>query len=139
MSDLDPTQVVAAFDSASVLHAATVAALNGQPFPHLGGSALAGLAVRAAIQLPWALLRGVYTRIGASEGISPKRLGDVNLAAVAESFANPYPRRRYPAILLGSSNGALTHLRAAMQVPWLPGTVLVPVAHVGDPDRPEQA
>jgi hypothetical protein len=121
-----------------VLHAATVAALNGQPFPHLGGSALAGLAVRAASQLPWALLRGVYTRIGASEGISPKRLGDVNLAAVAESFANPYPRRRYPAILLGSSNGALTHLSAAMQVPWLPDTVLVPVARVGDADRPDQ-
>jgi hypothetical protein len=48
MSDLDPTEVVASFDSASVLHAATVAALNGQPFPQLGNSALAGLAVRAA-------------------------------------------------------------------------------------------
>jgi hypothetical protein len=122
-----------------VLHAATVAALNGQPFPHLGSSALAGLAVRAASRLPWSVLRGVYTRIGASEGINPKRLGDVNLAAVAESFADPYPRRRYPAILLGSSNGALTHLSAAMQVPWLPDTVLVPVARVGDTDRPDQA
>ena len=28
---------------------------------------------------------------------------------------------------------------AAMQVPWLPDTVLVPVAHVGDPARPDQA
>jgi hypothetical protein len=90
VSDLDPTEVVASFDSASVLHAATVAALNGQPFPHLGSSALAGLAVRAASRLPWSLLRGVYTRIGASEGINPKRLGDVNLAAVAESFANEF-------------------------------------------------
>ena len=67
MSDLDPRQVVASFDSASVLHAATVAALNGQPFPHLDSSALAGLAVRAASRLPWSLLRGVYTRIGASD------------------------------------------------------------------------
>jgi hypothetical protein len=139
VSDLDPTEVVASFDSASVLHAATVAALNGQPFPHLGSSALAGLAVRAASRLPWSVLRGVYTRIGASEGINPKRLGDVNLAAVAESFADRYPRRRYPAILLGSSNGALTHLNAAMQVPWLPDTVLVPVARVGDTDHPDDA
>ncbi|HMI35871.1 MAG TPA: hypothetical protein VK499_17360 [Propionibacteriaceae bacterium] len=139
MRDLKPTEVVAAFDSASVLHAATVAALNGQPFPHLGSSARAGLAVRAASRLPWPLLRNVYTRIGASEGINPKRLRDVNLAAVAESFADRYPRRRYPAILLGSSNGALTHLSAAMQVPWLPDTVLVPVAHVGDTGRPDQA
>jgi hypothetical protein len=139
VSDLDPTQVVASFDSASVLHAATVAALNGRPFPHLGSSALAGLAVRAASRLPWSVLRSVYTRIGASEGINPRRLGDVNLAAVAGSFADRYPKRPYPAILLGSSNGALTHLGAAMQVPWLPDTVLVPVARVGDTDRPDQA
>jgi hypothetical protein len=137
--DLDPSEVVASFDSASVLHGATVAAINGQPFPHLGNSALAGLAVRTASQLPWSVLRGVYTRIGASEGINPKRLGDVNLAAVAASFADRYPERRYAAVLLGSSNGALTHLSAAMQVPWLPDTVLVPVARVGDTDRPDQA
>jgi hypothetical protein len=139
VSDLDPTEVVASFDSASVLHAATVAALKGRPFPHLGSSVLAGLAVRAASRLPWLVLRSVYTRIGASEGINAKRLGDVNLAAVAASFADRYPGRRYPAVLLGSSNGALTHLSAAMQVPWLPDTVLVPVARVGDTDRPDQA
>ena len=139
MSDLDPKQVVASFDSASVLHAATVAALNGQPFPNLGSSSSAGLAVRVAGRLPWSMLRGIYSRIGASEGINPRRLGEVDLSAVAESFAARYPQRRYAAVLLGSSNGALTHLAAAMQVPWLPDTVLVPVAHVGDTDRPDQA
>jgi hypothetical protein len=139
VSDLDPKQVVASFDSASVLHAATVAALNGQPFPNLGSTALAGLAVRAAGRMPWPVLRRIYTRIGASEGINPRRLGDVDLGAVAASFTERYPKRRYPAILLGSSNGALTHLAAAMQVPWLPDTVLVPVARVGDTDRPDQA
>jgi hypothetical protein len=139
VSDLDPKKVVASFDSASVLHAATVAALNGQPFPNLGSSSSAGLAVRAAGRLPWSMLRGIYSRIGASEGINPRRLGDVDLSAVAEAFAERYPKRPYPAVLLGSSNGALTHLAAAMQVPWLPDTVLVPVAHVGDTDRPDQA
>ena len=139
MSDLDPAEVVASFDSASALHAATVAALEGQPFPHLGSSSLAGRAVRAAGRLPWAMLRGIYSRIGASEGINPRQLGDVDLSAVAGAFAERYPKRRYPAVLLGSSNGALTHLAAAMQVPWLPDTVLVPVAYGGDPDRPDQA
>lgn len=139
MSDLDPKQVVASFDSASVLHAATVAALNGQPFPNLGSSSSAGLAVRVAGRLPWSMLHGIYSRIGASEGINPRRLGEVDLSTVAESFAARYPQRRYPAVLLGSSNGALTHLAAAMQVPWLPDTVLVPVAHVGDTDRADQA
>jgi len=139
VSDLAPKQVVASFDSASVLHAAAAAALEGQPFRNLGTSALAGLAVRAAGRLPWSVLRGIYTRIGASEGINPRRLADVNLAAVAESFTERYPKRRYPAILIGASNGALIHLAAAMQVPWLPDTVLVPVAHVGDPRRPDEA
>jgi hypothetical protein len=139
VSDLDAKQVVAAFDSASVLHAAAASALEGRPFRNLGSPALAGIAVRAAGRLPWSLLRGVYTRIGASEGISPRRLGDVDLAMVAKSFADRYPRRRYPAVLLGATNGALTHLAAAMQVPWLPDTVLVPVAHVGDTDRPDEA
>jgi hypothetical protein len=139
VSDLDPKQVVASFDSASVLHAATAAALNGQSFPNLGSSTVAGLAVRAASRLPWSVLRGIYTRIGASEGINPRRLGDVDLAALADSFAERYPKRRYPAVLLGSSNGALTHLAAAMQTPWLPDTVLVPVARVGDTDRPDRA
>jgi hypothetical protein len=139
VSDLDPRQVVASFDSASVLHAAAAAALEGQPFRNLGSSALVGLAVRAAGRLPWSVLRGVYTRIGASEGINPRRLADVDLAGVAASFAERYPKRRYAAIMLGASNGALTHLGAAMQVPWLPDTVLVPVAHVGDTDRPDEA
>ena len=117
MGDLDAEQVVASFDSASVLHAATAAALEGQPFRNLGSSAVAGLAVRAAGQLPWAALRGIYTRIGASEGINPRRLGDVDLNAVATSFAGRFPKRRYQAVLLGASNGALTYLAAAMQVP----------------------
>ena len=34
---------------------------------------------------------------------------------------------RAPAIAVGASNGALTHLWAAMGIPWLPQTVLVPV------------
>jgi hypothetical protein len=139
VSDLDPKQVVASFGSASVLHAAAAAALEGQPFRNIGSSALAGLAVRAAGRLPWSVLRGVYTRIGASEGINPRRLGDVDLAGVAASFAERYPKRRYTAIMLGASNGALAHLGAAMQLPWLPDTVLVPVAHVGDTDRPDEA
>jgi hypothetical protein len=139
VSDLDPKQVVASFDSASALHAATAAALEGQPFRNLGSSSLAGLAVRAAGRLPWSVLRRVFTRIGASEGISARRLGDIDLALVAKSFAERYPKRRYPAIFLGASNGALTHLAAAMQVPWLPDTVLIPVAHVGDTDRPDEA
>jgi hypothetical protein len=139
VSRLSPDRVVASFDSASVLHAATVAALHGAAFPHLGNGALAGAAVRVGGRLPWPLLRHVYTRIGAAEGLPARRLGEVDMAAVAEAFADAYPRRRYPAVMVGSSNGAMAHLAAAMQVPWLPDTTLLPVARTGDPQRPADA
>jgi hypothetical protein len=139
VSRLSPADVIASFDSASVLQAGLAAALRGEPFPHLGNGAAAAAAVRAAGQLPWAVLRHLYTRVGASEGIPPDRLSDVDLDAVARWLAGSYPRRRYPAVLVGSSNGALAHLAAALQVPWLPGTVLVPVSRVADPHRPVDA
>jgi hypothetical protein len=137
--DLSPSKVVASFDSASVLHAATVAALQGRPFPHLGNGPATGAAVRVAGELPWPILRNLYTRIGASEGISVRRLGDVDMDAVAASFADAIPARRYPAIMIGSSSGAMAHLAAALQVPWLPDTVLIPVAHAGRRDQPDDA
>ena len=136
---LDPADVVASFDSATVLQAGLAAALRGRAFPNLGNGAAAGAAVRAAGTLPWPVLRRLYTRIGASEALDAARLGEVDLAAVAGWLAGGYPRRRYPAVLVGSSNGALAHLAAAMGVPWLPGTVLVPVARVGDPHSPADA
>lgn len=136
---LAPEKVVASFDSASVLHAATVSALQQHAFPHLGNPPVLAALVRVAGRLPWPVLRRLYARIGGAEGIDADRLGEVDLAEVAASFADAYPGRRYPAALIGSSNGALTHLAAAMQVPWLPGTVLVPVARVADPQRPDLA
>ena len=139
MSTLKPAKVVASFDSATVLQAGLAAALRGKAFPHLGQSSAAAMAVRSAGRLPWPLLRQLYARIGASEGIDPARLGDVDLGAVAKALVDSIPARPYPAVFVGSSNGALTHLAAAMQVPWLPGTVLVPVARRGDPQRPVDA
>jgi hypothetical protein len=48
-----------------------------------------------------------------------------------------YPRRRYPAVFIGSSNGALVHLAAALGIPFLPQTLLLAVRHGGlDPDDP---
>ena len=139
MTDLAPSSIVASFDSATVLHAAVMAALRGHSFPHLGNSTVAAVGVRAAGRLPWSMLRQLYTRVGASEGLDPARLGEVDLASVAAWLVEQIPQRPYPAVIVGSSNGAISHLAAALQVPWLPGTVLVPVARRGDPDRPDRA
>jgi hypothetical protein len=136
---LEPEKVVASFDSASVLHASTVAALQRQRFPHLGNPGAIAILARIGGRLPWPLLKQIYARIGGAEGIDPEVLGDVDMERIAASFADAYPGDRYPALFIGSSNGALTHLAAAMQAPWLPGTVLVPVARVADAGRPDLA
>lgn len=136
---VDPAKVVAAFDSASVLHAAVVAGLNRRPFPHLGNPPPMGPIVRAASRLPWPLLRELYRRIGGAEGVDPGLLGDIDAERIAASFAAAFRRAAYPAMLVGSSNGALAHLAVAMQVPWLPSTVLIPVRRIGDPERPDEA
>jgi hypothetical protein len=136
---LDPKKVVASFDSASVLHAATVAALERREFPHLGSPAVEGQAVRVVSHLPWPILKQIYARIGGAEGVDPERLGDIDMGEVAASFADAYTAPVYPGVIIGSSNGALTQLSAAAQLPWLPGTVLVPVHRVADPERPDLA
>jgi hypothetical protein len=47
------------------------------------------------------------------------------------------PRRRYPVVFAGSSNGAVAHLAAALGAPWLPQTLLLAVRTGGlDPDDP---
>lgn len=54
-------------------------------------------------------------------------------------MVSEYPRRPYPAVAIGSSNGALVHLCSALGIPWLPQTFLVPVRHPGIPvDEPRE-
>lgn len=127
---LEPSKVVASFDSASVLHAATAAALRRETFPHLGNPGVLAMLARVGGRMPWPVLKQIYARIGGAEGIDPELLGEVDLQRVAGSFATGYAPARYPAAFVGSSNGALTHLAAAMRAPWLPVTVLIPVKRV---------
>lgn len=56
-------------------------------------------------------------------------------------MVNEYPQREYPAVAIGSSSGALVHLCAALGIPWLPQTFLIPVQHQGQihVDGPKQA
>ncbi|HEV8714852.1 MAG TPA: hypothetical protein VGX03_18735 [Candidatus Binatia bacterium] len=56
---------------------------------------------------------------------------------VAAWMVSLYPQHKYPAVMVGSSNGAAVHLCAALGIPWLPQTFLIPVARSGiHPDEP---
>jgi hypothetical protein len=140
---MKPDRAVASFDSASTFHRVLAQHLHGESSPALG----LGPAARAVSRLlpvvnhaPRAARETLYVWSGWSEALRPNQAGDVDTDAIAEWACARYPRRKYPAVFVGSSSGAVAHLAALAGVPWLPQTFLVPVRHRRlDPDEPVQA
>ena len=118
--------------------------LRGEGFPMLGTvprwrAPFMKVAAGAINALPTALREQVYIWSGRMEAIAAGKLSGADVHRVAEWTTNLYPKRRYPAVAIGSSNGAAVHLWAALGIPWLPQTFLVPVARSGvPPDEPQQ-
>jgi hypothetical protein len=138
-----PQRAIASFDSASTMLRVLAQHLHGTDSPVLGlgpNARLAGRLLPAVNRFPAWAREWLYARSGAWEAVPTDRLTDIDTDTVAAWVAGHYPRRRYPAVLIGSSSGAVAHLAALAEVPWLPQTLLVPVRHGGlDPDRPQQA
>jgi hypothetical protein len=135
---------VADFDSATGMLRALSRCVGGQDFPLLGtlprwsGVPMRGLGAVINAMPQW-LQEQVYIWSGWCEAISVDKLQTINAEEVAEWMMGLYPERKYPAVAIGSANGAATHLWAAMGIPWLPQTFLVPVARSGvHPDEPQQ-
>lgn len=135
---------VAGFDSASAMTRSLARFLHGQDFRGLGSEPAwvepAAIALgRILNAAPRRLQESIYSLSGRGEAIRPRKLRRANVERIAEWAASLYPPRRYPAVLVGSSNGALVHLAAALGIPWLSQTFLVPVARSGvHPDEPYQ-
>jgi hypothetical protein len=125
---------VAEFDSATGLVRALAAALADEPHLRLGRSRPMAALVSASRALPEAARAAVFARAGAGEAIKPKALPEVEPERFSRWVVGQYPQRPYDAVAIGSSNGAVMHLCAAMGVPWLPQTFLVPVRRRSDPD-----
>ncbi len=138
----EPVDYVADFDSATGMLRALAASLRGEGLPLLGAmprsrAPLMKVVASAVNRLPKALQEQVYIWSGWMEAIAPRKLADVSGEEVAAWMADRYPRGQYPAVVVGSSNGAAVHLWAALGIPWLPQTFLVPVARSGvPPDEP---
>jgi hypothetical protein len=122
---------VADFDSASAMLRATARFLHGRDFARLGMDDLVSHLIPVANRLPDRLREEVYTWSGWAEALPVDALGDVDLDEVGDWALRAYPERTYPAVAIGSSNGAAVHLWAALGVPWIPQTVLVPVRRSG--------
>jgi hypothetical protein len=94
-------------------------------------------AVGQVQRLPKPAVQAIYRRSGWLDAISARRLARVRSERLAEWVVSRYPRRSYPVVFAGSSNGAVTHLAAALGAPWLPQTLLLAVRTGGlDPDDP---
>jgi hypothetical protein len=61
-------------------------------------------------------------------------LAGFDLDALFAYFVERYPRRQYPAIVLGSPGGGVTHLAALLDAPFLPVCALIGVRHAAHPD-----
>lgn len=136
-----PDRAVASFDSASTFLRVLARHLHGEGSPALG----LGWAARSVSRLlpvgnhaPSAVREQLYIWSGWSEAVRREQVGAVDTDAIAEWACARYPRRKYPAVFVGSSSGAVAHLAALAGVPWLPQTFLVPVRHrrALDPDEP---
>lgn len=69
----------------------------------------------------------IYVYGSAKEAKDPGKLGRVDSNEFSGWVSQLYPKQKYPAMLVGSSNGAVIHLGAALGIPWLPQTFLIPV------------
>ena len=129
---------VASFDSAAGMLRALSEFLHGRDFPGVG---------IASPRLKWpAMLLNrsprwerefAYRWTGWLGAIRPSALGGVRAEEMSEWTTGLYPARKYQAVAVGSASGALVHLCAALGIPWLPQTFLIPVRRHGvDPDEP---
>ncbi|GAB4377496.1 MAG: hypothetical protein Kow00121_27050 [Elainellaceae cyanobacterium] len=126
-------------DSATTMIRALGNYLNGKDLPSGGifppGKALGG---EAMSQLPHPVVETASTWAGWLNASSPDVVDKVRVETMSRWVLSQYPRRRYPAAIIGSANGAAVHLGAALGIPWLPQTLLICLQHADDPDEPKR-
>jgi hypothetical protein len=80
------------------------------------------------------LSKALYSWGGWWEAIPARALVHVEAEEIATWVVQQYPERPYPGGLLGSANAAAISMAAALGMPWLPQTFLIPVRRALDPD-----
>lgn len=128
---------IANFDSASAMLKALSQFLHGKDFPAIGQPQFLEKLVPAVNWLPKSGREWIYTVSGGNEATPMAKIANVKTEDLYSWAAGLYPESRHPCVFIGSSNGALVNLCAALGAPWLPQTFLIPVAQRDvSPDEP---
>lgn len=134
-----PPRFLANFDSASAMVRSTGQFLQGRGFPGLQLAPPSEPLAAAVNALPKQIRETMYVWSGFGEAIPADRTGDIRAEELSKWIVNHYPDRQYPSVAIGSSSGAMVHLYAALGIPWLPQTLLIPVRQTDvHPDDPKE-
>jgi hypothetical protein len=129
----------AGFDSASAMVMSVSQFLDGSGFPGTGALPSSETLGKIVDMFPASWKQKFYAESGKFDGLDAEKIAQVDLNEMEQWVTDCYPKRKYPAIAIGSSNGALVHLYAALGIPWLPQTFMIPVKkpeHL-DKDKPK--
>lgn len=118
---------LASHDSATGLVMALSDFLKGKAFKGVGAVPANELYATIINSLPVPWRRKLYSWTGKISATPGKKTGQIDASNIDKWIYDIYPEKKYPAIAIGSCNGAMVHLCAAMGIPWLPQTLLITV------------
>ena len=118
---------ISRFDSSTDMTGALSSCLKGETFEGVGATPTSELYAKAVNNLPDPWKQKLYTFGGKTDAASYKDMDSLDAGEADRWIYQVYPKKEYPAIAIGSSNGAMIHLCAALGIPWLPQTLLIPV------------
>lgn len=126
---------IARFDSGWGLLQALSNCFHGRGFPGLGALPGAKPIELVVGKLDTRLSQRVYTLTGWTETFPPEEVESIRADDVSQAVVSLYPKEETQAVFIGSANGAMIHLAAALRAPWLPQTFLMPLKRPdSDPD-----
>ncbi len=123
---------LAEFDSTSAMMTALGKYLRGEDSPGRDIASLPEWLAREVNKFARQTRESMYTLSGFMEAIPPESLNKIHSEQMSKWVINNYPKKPVPAVAIGASSGALTHLQVALGIPWLPQTFLIPVRRPSD-------